>query len=208
MSVAQDDQKRMIAQARQTFATHVFRFRDDEHHHWVLGRPPGDGWGNAYSAEIVALRFGMLYVGGDIDTVVFGQANARGVELVRWIGGTEDVGYYVLQKASIGMGDTYRHLTTSWSWEACEVDVRELAGQVDDERLSKAISSLLEAVDEVGEPEGREAFLNAAYDALAAHDENMDAMGCFGDLGVRIAWRVVYAHAALRRLLELLQEGP
>ena len=72
---------------------------------WLLQRPdPKGGWEWNMAAEIIGLVNSALYVGGDVQTMVFAYGPDSPEGLVRWIGGTSDVGYYVRQKASIGMG--------------------------------------------------------------------------------------------------------
>lgn len=65
--------ERQIAEASETFAKHVIAERGDGR--WLMMRPEGDGTGRftrEFAVEVVLLWDGYLYVGGDIEHVVFG----------------------------------------------------------------------------------------------------------------------------------------
>lgn len=95
------------AQARKAFENHVIRSREPGR--WVVQAPYLDekgGWNSNFWIEVVVLMGGKLLVHGDIDHVMFahyGQFDDP-ERVLRWMGGTTDLGYYVHQKACIGMG--------------------------------------------------------------------------------------------------------
>jgi hypothetical protein len=78
-----------------------------ENDRWrIAGKTEGGRTESAYATEIISLWGSRLYVGGDIDDCVFAYSdNSDSVAKLRWIGKCNDVGYYVCQKAQIGMTD-------------------------------------------------------------------------------------------------------
>lgn len=101
----QDYIARHQTMAAKDFERHVIRSRDDRS--WRVQRhyKDGNGWDGTFSYEVLALpSHGALFVHGDINCVYFAQYgdSANPEHILRWIG-TSDVGYYVLQKARIGM---------------------------------------------------------------------------------------------------------
>lgn len=150
--------KRFQKEAREAFAKHEISERGEGR--WILQtrytKPP-EGWDWMMAAEIVALR-GRLYVGGDISPVIFGCDNGSPRAKVAWMGGTNDVGYYVHQKACIGMGvsaaegvtDQFNEEVARWTLEQYineRMEDVELPMEVEDALM------LLDSVDEWDEDE-------------------------------------------------------
>jgi hypothetical protein len=176
--------------ARRTFAQHVITKESDRR--WLLQRLYEDGrpdW--TYAAEIIVLENASIFVGGDIDHVIFGHGPADPLARLRWMGEHRDLGYYVAQKARIGTG---KDLVDIWDEDVAREELRDYAAQN-------------EAEDEYE--------LESAFSADNENDFYRRAMEAFGDgydaheaicgMGRVLAPRVIYAHAALARLCELLR---
>ena len=103
---AKDRLRDLVSLATEAFANHQLVLCDKDR--WRIARVGPDGKiENAYAAEIISLWGTRLYVGGDIDDCIFAYSdNSDPVAKLRWIGKCEDVGYYVCQKAQIGMTDS------------------------------------------------------------------------------------------------------
>jgi len=175
---------------------------------WLLLRRRDDGgWTNDFSAEIITSPWcGMVTVVGDIDTVSFGHCFGTGVvygvpALLAWLGDTDDLSY-VGQKARIGMGDSA--ICSVWSWDDCVVDIEaELACDTGDTEWRRLLSRLRDKCSLSGF-DSQHQFIDAAYDVARLVDYDGDYDG-IGDFGMRIAPRVLNAHAAIRRVCELLR---
>jgi len=96
----------MISLAIDAFANHqLIRCEQDR---WHISRMTTDGRiESTYTTEIISLWGGRLFVGGDIDDCVFAyySDSPNHIDKLRWIGKCEDVGWYVCEKAQIGMTD-------------------------------------------------------------------------------------------------------
>jgi hypothetical protein len=206
--MTRDEQLRR--QAAEAFSRHVIRRRSDGR--WLLQRRYKDdkGWDCVYAAEVISLWGGELYVGGDIDFVIFAHYNdTRSHESkLRWMGEHTDLGYYVRQKASIGTG---RQLIDVYESDAAEAQLREWLAErteqlgedhdeeedgpldVDGDELVTTINEMLQWMpDDPGEMLRR------------LHDVSPSFMDDRYELGMVLAPRVYFAHAALRRLCDLL----
>lgn len=199
-------------QARHAFANHLIRDRDDRS--WLCFCPHKDGgWNSVYWFEAVVLRGGSLVVGGDIDIMHFAHYGKfeNPEQVLRWIGGTDDLGYYVAQKAAIGMNlprdaDGVVEVIDDGVWmdEAIDhIETYYLDGKLD---TSKEID-----LDELCLPEWlsdliREASQHDIREVLAQNEH----LGYEAYEAGAMNWgrvpssRLVYAHEALRRLVHLL----
>lgn len=179
------DQTRELAV--RAFAKHVITERSEGR--WLLQRIHKDGRPEStYATEIVSVRRG-TYVGGDIAPVVFSTGYGLG-ESLSWS--------YIGEKATIGMSSD--KLTVRWEYELAHAELRTYIAErraeaaedgstfeVDEDRLRLA----LRAYD-------RHDFLEHA----SALDHDWEAVG---DMGEVLDARVIYAHAAMGRLCELLK---
>ena len=162
---------------------------------WFIARPhkDGNGYDGIYATEVIALRNGRLFVGGDIDDCVFAYGDKDPLERLRWIGCCEDLDYYVKQKATIGLGD---------------------GGKLTEEYVPSVARSQLEEVLRDAEKENtKEEYLEYLREAKDHVDEHDDLMQFVHEhlseyelyyLGGCCSARVVFAWAAVRRLCELL----
>jgi hypothetical protein len=182
--------------ARKAFATHVITARSGER--WLIqrihedGRPESTFW-----VEVAVLR-GHLYVGGDIDTVVFKGGPMDPVARVRWMGESKSLTDYVAEKACSGLGS--RELVWSWDREVAADDLsRHIADMDEESRVGVDSFYLQEAVA----AETRDDFATRAADAI----DDPDAWEYVGSFGELLDSRIIYAHAALARLCALLSES-
>jgi hypothetical protein len=175
---------------------------------WLLQKRYEDdsGWESNFWTEIVSLHGGQLYVGGDIDHVIFAYYSApediRGTSYehlakVRWMGKDTDFDYYIRQKATMGTG---RQLIEVYDEELAEEYIRDY------------IKELKECIDASSEQQDRIDELEDLVDSSLEDEQHtmqelwrIDpdfAMDC-GSFRVT-APRLYFAHAALARLCELL----
>lgn len=139
--------------------------------------------------EVVTLRHG-LYVGGDIETVVFSghpSAEKYGVRSPLYWMSTRSYGY-AAEKAQIGN-------TVSQEWDAACARDCVLTYRSDESFTQEQAEALLEVLDR---EEGEHAFRKAVYDTIE------DSEYC--SMGDVVARRVIRATAVLRRLTGLLEK--
>lgn len=188
---------RHAGQAAKAFSRHVITKRGDDHRRWLLQRLYPDGkpdW--TFAAEVIVLEGGGLFVGGDIDHVVFSWGPPDPVARLRWMGECRDLDYYVRQKARIGTRD--RQCVDVWeSSVACEELKQHVADYDDALKDEEALQDALRA-------DTQQDFLDSAYKALGG--DACDAWDVVHDMGEVLAAPVIYAHAALARLCALLRE--
>ena len=195
--------ERVIAQARQAFRNHAIRDRSAGR--WLLQkRDEAGGWDWTMAAEVISLYGGSLFVGGDIDHVVFGYySDKRDHESkLRWMGECDDIGYYVVQKARIGMVgtecvDVYDPNEAEETLKGWLREARKERDDWDPESTDELIVCLEEMVASVPDTEDeiwRELW---RIDPDFAQDA--------GSLKV-VGARVYYAHAALARLCAVLDQ--
>lgn len=197
-----DVEKSIHADAVSAFRDHKLVYSDPIGGRWFIQRP-----GRAeFSTEVICLRGGRLFVGGDIDDCVFAYfapsslTKSQGIprELVArvaWIANSHLD--YVTQKAVIGFGGDSGSFYT-WNNEVAGEDLR---GQLKTLKEDEASSSVTEIVSDV---------LEAGY-----FDEEtvMTALGPWNsslelprNFGKHVSSRVIYAQAATQKLLELLTQ--
>jgi hypothetical protein len=196
VSVSQARHEHLKALALQTFAAHEITHRDERS--VVLQKRYKDGaFRSEYAAEIVAGRFGYLIVTGDINTMVFGRQGGTLRARLGWIGGHDNIGYYVRQKAVLG------------------TDAAEMVDRFVPELAADLRDHLLEDLDE-GEPgdAAAAARIREAFES-ADPDDPDSIIERLGEAGLCDAWeyrewltgpreRVYFAWAACRRAAELI----
>lgn len=189
-----------ICMARKAFERHVITERGEGR--WLIQRLYPDGKPEStYWTEICVLRKN-LYVGGDIQPVLFEGGYSASAGRVRWMGESESWGY-IAEKAQAGL----RSRESVWKWDA-EVAVddfnrwraerrEEEEGEGGDSDLDEDYVALALAAGD------RSEFLEHLGDAC---DHDWDRMEEFHGMGEILDARVIYAHAALRRLSQLLDQ--
>jgi hypothetical protein len=196
---------RLVEQARRAYADH--EIVADGPRCWHIARRGADGrLDSCYSVDVYAGHHGQLYVGGDIDCVVFAAYgdNADPVRRLRWMGRCQDLDYYVAQKAAIGMTDD-RKMVWDFDGDTAAADIREHVAvlreggcELDEDELEQWEDFAAEAAGGEISPD---ALYHAMYHALPfEHLEGLDRIGSV------LSGRVVYAWAALARLCDLLDE--
>jgi hypothetical protein len=219
--------------ARKSFEHHVIRSRDDRS--WVCQRPYTDekgGWDSTFWFEAIVLAGGELYVHGDIDGMHFAHYGKHETkeEVLRWMGETRDLGYYVAQKARIGMGSVANQCVESvdegvWlddalqhveerarqrAWDAPSDD-EDVEASEDDEDEVVVVNGKRTNVEDLPVSEEvraliRDVLSSGFEDALNA-DKHKSAecyeAGAF-EWGQVPSYRLIFAHEALRCLVRLL----
>lgn len=203
----------MMQQAAEAYAEH--RVREAGHGRWLIMKPHADGgWDNIFWTEIVVLDGGHMLVHGDADCVMFGVHPGlplrggrdawRGV--VRWMGSRKRPDdHYFMEKAQIGMGSDA--LTLTYDVSAMHEDITSI---IDDYRkdlddaepdVKKSWTEIIESLeeerqnlDERSPDEIRGAIYNIIDDC-----ERLPS-------GTVVSTRMIYAHAALQRLVALFDE--
>ena len=186
------------ARAIEAFKDHRFErlvHKDNGRGRWRIRRAGT----SIYSAEVISLWGAGLYVGGDIEPVVFGHFGETYEDVapyhlakLRWIGKCDDIGYYVHQKAAMGMRDNGA-MASQW---VPGVALWQLQDSIKDcnveevDRVSDVMANVLAGCDryEVMRQGSKKGLCQVGY-----------------DLGMVCSARVIYAWAACNRLCELLE---
>lgn len=100
--------RNLVELATEAFALHSLVGGNLGSDRWRIARVKDGRIQSVYATEIVSLWGGELYVGGDIDCCVFGRFTdtPSHIDKLRWIGWGNDLDWYLLQKAKIGMTDS------------------------------------------------------------------------------------------------------
>lgn len=165
---------------------------------WLIGKP---GTGNMLS-EIIAGVHGSLVVHGDCDTSRFAYYSDHRDAWNRlcWMGFCTDVGYYVNQKAAIGMSRSATY-TREYNEEVARHDLRQYIRELKQEpdwRTDRA--ELIEVIQEALEI-ATESH-HELWDFLGHRDKGWDLWEHrFGEV---ISQSVVVGHLALQRCAYLL----
>lgn len=169
---------------------------------WLIQRPYPDGKGFDWTmaAEIVVMAGGRIVVWGDLYPVMFAHYGPfkDPADVIRWMGGCKDLGYYVHQKATIGC----REVVDVWEADVALFQLQEMITPEEVERQERSEKFVL-AVEEAIEwhLEHRYEFLEYIYSKL-----DYDDYESVCHIGMVLSPRVYYAHAALTRLSQLLDQ--
>lgn len=192
---AQQVLDKRIAGSKKVFENHVLTKESDRS--WLLQIIHKDGkpdW--TYAAEIICLEGGSIYVGGDIGSMIFSYGPKDPLERLRWLGHCTDIGYYVVQKARIGMGDD--HFVEEWDSDVARYEVKERMKDDPETYVVKDEDYLTNALD----AEDRSEFMDCLAKAFGSN-----AWEWIGETGMVTTWRVTHAHAAIARLCQILDAG-
>ena len=170
---------------------------------WVIGRPNT----NNMLSEIIAGICGSLIVHGDCDTSRFAYYSDHPDAWSRlcWMGFCGDVGYYVAQKASIGMGrsgrgsDDYDERVAKHDLQDCIDDLTRSGFEQD-----RQIAVLTDALEQTEDERTLRSF-------LSENDRGWDLWE--HSFGRVVSTPVITGHLALQRCAYLLlakygEEGP
>jgi hypothetical protein len=195
--------ERLKKLAIDAFENHVIRDRS-ERGYFLAQRHKDGGWDQNMCAEVMLGFCRFLYVGGDIDGVVFGYGPHDLRQRIAWIGGHRDVSYYVRQKACIGMGGKGSAVSEVWDRGLAAYAVRDRIADLGEEDecddLIESVNDVLACINDYS----RDTFFEALYSAIPAKHEGF--MEDFYDAGMVTAPRVYYCWAAVRKLHHLLLE--
>jgi hypothetical protein len=202
--LAKQHTERHRDQASRAFAKHAITKQSEGR--WLLQSRYDDGvidW--TMTAEVIVLAgTGQLYVGGDIDHVVFAHGPADPIARVRWMGECKDLGYYVRQKARIGQARN-QHVIDVWKEEIAHQELREYLASVEEDEPGFAESGSFDRdyfEMALGQDDRRE-FQDYAAKAFKGDRDIWESVGSMGEV---LSPHVIYAHAALARLCVLLRE--
>jgi hypothetical protein len=155
---------------------------------WVIGKP------DTFIArcEIIAGIGGSLIVHGDFDLCRFAHYGDRSDawSRLRWIGDHSDVGYYVSQKASIGMGGARQ---SEYDSDVAVHEIRERIGEESDTALRGVLEEALHHTETE----------DGLRDFLSVNDDGWDFWEW--EVGLVVPFNVVVSHLAAQRCAWLLR---
>lgn len=192
MSAAKEHAEAMTEFARASYAEHQILTRGPGY--WICGRSPGS---NLYKFEVRSLLFGALYVGGDIDHMIFAQYtdSPDPERKLRWIGEHTDIGYYVAQKAAIGMGDD----KSVWAYDRPAMIEAYREALKDPDLTEEQTEALNAAIESTAAHVAREEVIRALYESGAFHPHDVNTQA-----GKVPSPRLIYAWQAVKKVVELL----
>lgn len=186
----------IIKQAREAFKNHEIVEEGDRW--WFLAERVNGKALSTYATSVFCDHFGCIYVGGDIDTVVYGYYSdySDPKKRLKWIGQCEDLEYYVNQKAALGLGN--RALTTSFDSNIAIAEIKEYTNEVDLNPDNKeALIDIIQLIRDGNSPEYIYSYMQDHIDYELLEE--------LTQLGAVISSRVIYAWVALGKLCELLE---
>ena len=190
--------KDMTTMSKEAFKGH--RIITHTEGRWLIARPgkyPGEyDW--CFATEVIADLWGKgMYVGGDTKPVIFSGGPAHPEAKVRWMGGRKSGGdQYLVEKATTGTGkEVIEMFDADVARDDMTVLQHEIAEESEGDPAIEAIEDIKRCCDEMGRDEVIRDLMEAYSDSERVYD-----------IGVVVSPRVYYAHAALARLCELLDE--
>jgi hypothetical protein len=160
---------------------------------WVIGTPGT----SVYKVEIIAGIMGSLVVHGDFDFARFAHFGDREDAWSRllWMAYCTDVGYYVAQKASIGLR---RQATEEYDASVAEHDLKYWIREAETDGAAERANVLREALDEYADDE------QELRRFLSENARTNDLWEC--RIGTVLRWDVIVSHVALNKCASLLWE--
>jgi hypothetical protein len=210
MTTREEYERNMARMATEAFQGHQIARRSEGR--WFLARPAASGWDDpnkrwdwCMATEVIAdLWGGGMFVGGDIDHVIFRHYNGPPEARVRWMGSSRKgaTDCYLVEKAIIGTG---RELVEVYQGDIAHSDLVQLQKEIgeDEEGRGKKKGPVLEAIESIKRccyDMGRDEVIR---DLLAT--DYFEGEEIY-DTGMVVAPRVFHAHAALRKLCDLLDQ--
>ena len=196
----------MAAITHRSYENHVIR--ESSEGRWLIqSRHQDGGWESNMWTEIIALHHKGLLVDGDIDPVIFRYGPDHPEARVRWMGNRKYAhDHYFREKASIGMGGRGdADITQNWDPEVAADDLREMEAQFlgkdEDNPREEPDKETAEAIADVREcylEYGRGTALWQLYEIGPIDSEEL------GSIGMVTSVRLYNAHAALAKLVKLL----
>lgn len=189
--------KQTIAQASRSFEKHeLIKSAEDR---WLIQEKYPDGTPSSiFATEIICVWPTQLYVGGDIDHIIFAYGPRDPVARILWIGGHGFDGY-VCEKARIGMGTPL----SDWSYDIALPELVQLVKEYNEERnwSDEAAEDFVSRLQI--EEDYQELFISSLQDTLP-HDYWDSMWESVMHIGQIPSASVIYAHAAVHKLCQLL----
>ncbi len=194
---------------RETFKHHEIIDRSDDGREWCLRRRVNGVWDHDMHCRIRVLGCSALIVHGDFDFCgwegFYGGTNAAAretttpLDVVRWIGGTNDP--HTSKASRFFDGDV---LTKCRVGEVLRRQISDRLADVDedDEETLDKLSEVIARIDDIDNHDECEGLLRDLY----AEDESVIDSEDMGYLGFVTSRRVLRAHAAVARLHQLLEQ--
>lgn len=203
MSYSESRLKTEVENCKRYYSEHVIAERSENS--WYIKKP---GTSNL-ATEIVALRHGLLYVGGDVDTVVFGNYYDRPSNFesrVHWLGGKHTFTSYVEEKARIGMSshDAIYEYDSQKADEDIARIIQEYREMIEDEPDNT--SEYQEVIDNLEDIYTSDSNAMMLYHAIS--EAGVDSVYDYNGLGEVVRFCVIRAWAALNCLSTLLSQEP
>lgn len=205
--------KTVTTQAINAFKDHELIESSDRR--WFIAKRYEDGsLQGQYATEIISLRNGKLFVGGDIDNIVFGYYGNKDYHVgkVYWIGKHRSVDGYIKEKAGLGMHDD-GSITEEYRPDIAREDLNNLLQEVHQDYLdndidpskSESFTKVKQAIERaIGNADEEDYMIRNLMEDTSG--ELPDLWESVGNIGKVCAVRVFYAWAACRRLCELLDK--
>lgn len=193
----------LMVRAEKAYARHQIRSVGACGLRWTIAEKVDNGWSSNLWAEIVVLAGGSLLVHGDFEPCLFsGFSGGDARATVAWIGGHTDVDY-PCGKASIGLGGS--EFTEELSGEVLCADIAALIESWEERTGDEILEETKDRLDEAyecAEDVSDQGELRAIVSELVEEDviDSEEA----SSMGEVTTYRVVMAHAAIRRLHTLL----
>jgi hypothetical protein len=195
----------MEALAKDAFKDH--RIRSDEPGRWLIQGKNEDGkWTGFYWAEIINICGGIM-VHGDIDTCVFKHYSRPRdqeedvLDRARWM--AKAGVSYLREKASLGMDAKDATLTFDDDVALWEIQQHINECKQEDSPNAEEIAAWQKAFNNLGD-EHWYFVQQALYEDLS--DAGCDVSEFIDKIGMVPAPRLFYAQAALKKLIELVEE--
>lgn len=166
---------------------------------WWCCRQPDTG---SLGFDVYVDHWGGILVDGDFEGLRFAYSNAPPIGRVHWIGsartGCPGITRYEMEKASIGTG---HDAVWTYNADAAVVDLREIAEECDEELAEEPDgpggAEILALAEEAGD---------LTQEQMMTELMEIDPDAWELDVGIIPTDRVLYAHAAIARLSELLKK--
>lgn len=185
MSIRKEILESTIELAKESYKEH--KIAKQEKDRWIIAREIEGKTTSVFKTEIIALYNNSLYIGGDIDVVVFSYGPSDPIERLKWIGYTNDYAY-VAEKARIGTSRSFKEYDEA----VAKQDLLELM-----ENHPKHAYFLEDHLDKLYRAEF---VVDEIYNGCS--DIDIEELEDFGKV---LSSSVVYAKEAVNKLCQLLE---
>jgi len=159
--------------------------------HWILQRKnEDDSWSNSFLTEIICLATTRgIHVTGAIEPVNFVYGPSECYDRIKWVGEKVPPNTYIAEKASLGSGSK---ITYAWDPELAQQEIMIMMEQELEPEILQALEESLNYLEY-----GREVLLYEAH---------YDILEKISSVGTHISPRMIFAHAAINRLWQLIRQ--